>query len=140
LSPDARPARYSAADLAGYLGPETARDIQVVFLTGCNDHGALDVDEWRAAFPNVLHIIHAAAGDVGYQPMLLQVLFSPSAAIQPLFETAERDENGDCEYFLTSRPSPKATRMAPYIVESFRPGETTPHRRQIAGREFLQPQ
>lgn len=138
FEPDQEPPKYSARDLAAFLGPQSVSSIHIILLSGCDEHHVFNAREWREAFPNATNIIHAPAGQPGYQPMLLQVLFSPSSQNKPLFQTEQINDLGQPEYYLTRRATAGATKFSPYLAELFLPGETQPYRRQVAGRELFE--
>jgi hypothetical protein len=71
--------------------------------------------------------------------MFVQSFVSHSADIQPLYESSCRNPLGKAEYFIASAPVANATKFSPYVADLFRPGEMTPFKRQIAGRELLDP-
>lgn len=130
---------YSARDLAMVIGPERAAQIHNILIAACNAEGAFDAAELRRHFVNATNITHAAAGELGYQPMFLQTFLAESDNIRPLYEVAHRGAMGAREYLITAQPRERATRFAPYIAELFEPGAKRPFRRQIAGRELLDP-
>jgi hypothetical protein len=139
LRPGEKPFYFTARDLAAFLGPEASAQVHNVLLAGCDLRGGFNTREWRENFVNATNIMHAPAGDAGYQPMFLQVLFSDSKQIQPIYETPVRNASGKKVFFLESQPSIRATRLSPYVADLFRPGEAGAFRRQQAGRELLAP-
>jgi len=130
---------YSAADLARVLGAESAGGIHNLILSGCNLEGAFSPQELRKCFVNATNIVHMAAGELGYQSMFRQLLISPSWKIEPIYETSAKNRSGKVEYFTGHAPSAKATKLSPYIAESFEAGAINPFRTQRAGREILSP-
>ncbi len=130
---------YSARDLARVIGSTRAREIHNLIIGGCNANGAFSSAELRKYFVNATNITHMAAGELGYQPMLIQALVNASALNRPVYEAARTNQAGKVEYHMGSAPALNATRMQPYIAELFRPGETKPFRTQTAGRELLEP-
>src|SRR5262249_19328742 len=130
---------YSAADLARVLGPERAATIDNLILSGCNAEGAFSSQELRKYFVNATNIVHMASGELGYQSMFRQVMTNPSWKIEPVYETCAKNRAGRLEYFTGYEPSPKATKLSPYLAELFEPGAVNPFRTQRAGRELLAP-
>ena len=139
LQPKEKTYYYSVADMARLLGPK-AKGIHNLVLAGCNTTGAFDAGALRKYFINATNVVHMAAGEPGYQSMFRQVLTSHSSKIKPIYESCVKNRSGELEYVLSDSPSPKATRLSPYIAELFRPGETAAFRSQIAGREMLTPE
>lgn len=130
---------FSVQDLARLLGPENAKQIHNIVLAGCDPDRSFDSQELRKHFINATNITHTVAGEMGYQSMFLQALFSDSADIRPLYESAKRNPQGKMEYHLNKAPAGNAVKLTPYLAELFRPGETKPFRTQVAGRELLEP-
>ena len=129
---------FSAADLAALLGP-AASEIHNIVLSGCNKEKAFSAAALRKYFVNATNIIHAPAGQLGYQPMFFQALFNLSTEIRPLYETSRANKRGEVEYQVDYTPKGKSVLLRPYIAELFEPGKAEPYRIQIAGRELLAP-
>jgi hypothetical protein len=138
LQPKEKICYYSAADMARLLGADANR-IHNLVLASCNTSGAFDARALRKYFVNATNVIHMAAGEPGYQSMFRQVFTSHSSKIKPMYESCVKNKSGELEYILGDCPSPKATRLSPYMAELFRPGEMAAFRTQIAGRELLAP-
>ena len=140
LAPNEKAAPYSVADIALLIGPRDAAQIHNVLVSSCNSEGAFSTKEVRKYFCNATNIIHMPAGELGYQSMFRQILTTPSCNIKAVYETVSRNSSGKLEYFVANDPSPKATRLSPYIAELFEPGKAMPFKTQIAGREILAPE
>ncbi len=130
---------FSAQDLARFLGPEKVKQIHNLIIGGCDSEACLSSEELRKSFSSATNITHVASGERGYHVMFLQSFLSYSEDIQPLYEVAVRDRQGKVKYFMEIAPAANATKLSPYVAELFRIGEMTPFKRQIAGRELLDP-
>jgi hypothetical protein len=130
---------YSVRDLASFLGLESSANIHNIVVGGCNLEGEINAREWRRHFKNATNIVHVPQGEPGYQPMFWQVFFLPSDRFAPVYERAQRTEDGSIDYHLENRPSTDSIRMEPYVAELFKPGSSKPYRTQLAGRELLRP-
>jgi hypothetical protein len=130
---------FSAQDLARFLGPANVKQIHNLIIGGCDSEACLRSEELRRYFTSATNITHVVSGERGYQVMFVQSFVNHSADIQPLYESSIRNPLGSAEYFIASAPVANATRFSPYVADLFRPGETTPFKRQIAGRELLEP-
>lgn len=129
---------FSAADLAAALGL-AASEIHNIVLSGCNKESALSAVELRKYFVNATNIVHAPAGQLGYQPMFFQALFNVSTEVHPLYETPRANKRGEIEYTVDYTRRSKSKVLLPYIAELFKPGKAEPYRIQTAGRELLDP-
>jgi hypothetical protein len=130
---------FSAQDLARFLGPAKVKQIHNLIIGGCDSEACLSAAELRSYFTSATNITHVLSGERGYQVMFVQSFVNHSADIQPLYESSIRNPLGKAEYFMASSPVANATKFSPYVADLFRPGETTPFKRQIAGRELLEP-
>ncbi len=130
---------FSAQDLARFLGPANVTQIHNLIIGGCDREACLRSEELRRYFTSATNITHVASGERGYHVMFLQSFLSYSEDIQPLYEVAVRDRQGKVKYFMEIAPAANATKFGPYVADLFRPGEMTPFKRQIAGRELLDP-
>lgn len=128
---------FSVADVARLLGPAGAARIHNILLSACDLEGAFRAAEWRRHFPNATNIMHAPAGQAGYQPLFFQVFFTDSGGIQPLYERACKTPGGRTHYDLGAVPGRGAKKLTPYLAELFLPGADRPFRIQTAGRELL---
>lgn len=129
---------FTAADLAQALGP-AAGEIHNIILSGCNKEKAFSAASLRQYFVNATNVVHAPAGQLGYQPMFFQALFNISTEIKRLYETPRVNKAGQMEYTVDYTRQPKSTVLRPYIAELFQPGKAQPYRIQTAGRELLVP-
>jgi hypothetical protein len=129
---------FSNADIAAVLGV-AAMEIHNIVLSGCNKEDVFSAADLRRYFVNATNIVHAPAGQLGYQPMFFQALFNVSSEVRPLYEVVRENKFGQIEYDVDYTPQPKSTLLSPYIAELFEPGKSTPYRIQIAGRELLGP-
>ena len=134
---DASAPLYSPKDFARFLGPAVSDQIHNIVLSACDAQALFEPGIWRAAFANVTNIIHVPAGEAGYQPMFLQVLFSHSTEIEPLFEVKRKMRLGTRAYDIQREAARRSKRLPPYIADLYRPGGREPYRKQIAGRELL---
>src|SRR6266851_3594748 len=130
---------FSAQDLARFLGPAKVKQIHNLIIGGCDSEACLSAAELRSYFTSATNITHVASGERGYHVMFLQSFLSYSEDIQPLYEVVVRDRQGKVKYFMEIAPTANATKFSPYVADLFRSGETTPFKRQIAGRELLDP-
>lgn len=139
LKPNQNVPYFSAQDLARVLGPDNAGQIHNIVIAGCDRDKSFSPKELRKYFVNATNITHTMAGELGYQTMFLQTLLTDSANIEPLYESARKNSQGEVEYHLEKSPARNAVKLSPYVADLFRPGETKPFRTQVAGRELLEP-
>ena len=136
LAPADQDSLFTIKEFATLLGAHAVQ-IENVVLSSCNLEGSLNLAEIRESFPNATNIIHAPAGQAGYQPMFFQMLLTDSANVETLYERRVKSALGGVVYEITNRPHRRAKKLAPYIADLFDPGAIRPFRTQIAGRELL---
>ena len=138
LAPNEKSPCFSAADLAAVLGKK-ADGIHNILISACNADGSFTAQELRKYFVNATNIVHMPAGKLGFQPMFLQVLASPSSKIESVYENCSKDKSGKFEFIMGNAPGSKTTQLDPYIAELFKPAQRSPFRVKVAGREILAP-
>jgi hypothetical protein len=138
LPPDQRPPCFSARDLAEVVG-SAAGDIHNIFVGGCDIESSFDPQELRKYFVNATNIVHTVAGENGFKPMFYSAIVNPSWANTALYATRGLKRNGDLGCHLSKTPAADACIVNPYFATLFRPGESEPYRKQVAGRELIEP-
>lgn len=130
---------YAVADLARILGPEAAGRVHNIVIAGCNEGGSLVASALRRHFPAATNVIYMAAGNLSYKPQFYQILTLHSADIEPLYGREVTSANGRVKAEIFRRPVDGARPLGRYVAELFEPGAPRAYRRQMAGRELLEP-
>ncbi|HXG48355.1 MAG TPA: hypothetical protein VNO52_12075 [Methylomirabilota bacterium] len=135
---EAKTPLYSARDLARTLGP-AATNIHNIVVGACNVEGHLDLSELRRHFINATNIVHLPAGKLGFKPLFYAAIVNPASANTGQYAIPTLTAGGWTAYHLSKEPASGALRTSPYVATLFHPGQATPFRVQIAGRELLEP-
>lgn len=139
LLPADQPApHFSVRDLAQVMGAKAAAEIHNIVIAGCNEEGVFDSGEMRKHFVNATNIVHTAAGERSYQPMLFQALLAPSAKTETFYETIRSTPTGKVRHFIGNKPGFRARKLSPLVAELFLPGASKPFHVQPAGRELFE--
>jgi hypothetical protein len=139
LPPGAEAPSYSIRDIARVIGPEAAATIHNLVVAGCNEGGALKSSDFRRYFVNATNITFMASGYLAYKPTFFQVLTRHSEAIEPLYGYPVADRTGPAKMEISRQCEAGAVLLGTYVADLYQPGASKPYRRQLAGRELLEP-
>jgi hypothetical protein len=136
---DANLPTFSIRDVVRIMGRRAADSIHNVIIAGCNEAGALKTTELRRHFVNATNITYMTPGHLAYKPSFYQTLIRHSQDIEPLYGQQITAQTGQTKMEISRQRGPGSVLLGTYMADLYTPGANRPYRRQLAGRELLEP-